>query len=681
MKKELLNKILFERHYILAGDGLVDPAKVAYYNAFLLSNFGIEVDKPYLLTKEALETADKMLHLDVPHSFYANPQDMNYFTNEELLVEQLVSYFVVECTGNGAIDPENPQKYDRVEVFKKTLPNYVIGDEINLRKFNLVSTTIELAEILTKITKSFCDYTRPLSLDETEEFIALATDGYLKDDFKIACKETVFDLIDKTKDYSFAKYLDLKDIVKYSVSRLGENVDFSKLESAQKAVLAEVGKLIAHAHWCPMSKKQAKFYNKLLKETQTKLPKASNNASPDKKAKALLAENKVFEAAQVYAKNGSMLERNIKMLLSRATPKEAVQILDLLPAKNPVVLYQLVNGINADKASEARTFTFTKDHRVKTHVETDYETKWRKSRISEGTKKLLHDTALEKIDNHYAELPSLGKIYVADEFNNVAVPTNTSATGKGLDVLPSGSRMPITSKYIRTFVRWNGIHDVDADITGLVMDGDTVKSNKFMYFGNYSERPFGRAITFSGDDRSANGSEYYDIDLDAVKEMGYTYLVFAFHGFTSSFNIGETICGYQNKEDLKTRAWDAKNIALQFKIQGDGSACLAFAIDLVNREMIILNTMEDTRRNVISDKDFHTIFKSLSPEALEFSMGRIISHRGELVETPEEADIVFDRTYQGTKSQVVVRPYDIETLVSLVNDGTIELPKVEVVEE
>ena len=66
--------------------------------------------------------------------------------------------------------------------------------------------------------------------------------------------------------------------------------------------------------------------------------------------------------------------------------------------------------------NEARVFSFKKRNLTKTHIETEYETKWRKSRLTEGTKKLLHDEALNKIDNHYSELPSLGKIYINPNF-------------------------------------------------------------------------------------------------------------------------------------------------------------------------------------------------------------------------------------------------------------------------
>jgi hypothetical protein len=286
------------------------------------------------------------------------------------------------------------------------------------------------------------------------------------------------------------------------------------------------------------------------------------------------------------------------------------------------------------------------------------------------------------VDSHYSELPSLGKIYLNKDFYRVMIPTNTSATGSGLDVAPAGSRQAIRGTAIRTFVRWNRIHDVDADLTAIKVDefGNFVAGN-YMYWRNYAYMPFGEAILFSGDDRSSNGAEFYDIVLDEVAKQGYRYIVFGFHGFAGKFNNCDVVCGYQDKTNLNTKAWDPKNIEFQFNVKGDSSACLAFAIDLKTNEMIVLNQMLDSEAKVMNVTEFKSIAKWLDEASLELSMGRIIEHRGELVETPEEADIVFDNAYQPTESQVAVRTYDIDTLVSLVNDGTIELPKKEVVEE
>ena len=672
--------ILFEKHYFLAKEPneILAPTTTAYLNAYLLANFGIEVDKPSLLTRDMIKTASDIMQIEVPRSFYANPQDMKYFSCEELAVEQLVSYLLVECTDGGALCNDNPEKFDRQAVFKKALPHYVQGDEIKLRKFNII-TPEEANDVFTKIMKSYCEYTRPLSLDETEKFLYLIDLGFLKDDYTISCKETVFTLIDKL-GISYSKYLDKKDIVKYSVAKLSDRVDFSNLTPAQKETLARIGEMASYARYCPLSKKQAKFYNKLIKECELKQNKVSNAKSPDKLANDFLRAGNIIEAAKVYAKNGSMLERRIKMLLSRANPREAVEILDLLPAKNPIALYQIVSNLSED-SNESRTFTFTKYNRVKTHIETDYETKWRKSRLSPGTAKLLHDEVLAKIDRHYSELPPLGKIYINSDFYRVTVPTNTSATGSGLDVAPAGSRQAIRGTAIRTFVRWDRINDVDADVVAIKVDnfGNFVASN-YMYWRNYTSKPFGDAISFSGDNRSRNGVEFYDVVLDDVAKQGYRYVIFGFHGFTKDFNNCEVVCGYQDKANLMTSAWDPKNIEFQFNVKGDSSACEAFAIDLKTKELIILNQILDSHARVINATEFKSIAKWLSESSLELSMGRIIEHRGELVETPEEADIVFDNAYQPTEHQITVRTYDVDTLVSLVNDGTIELSKKEVVE-
>jgi hypothetical protein len=47
---------------------------------------------------------------------------------------------------------------------------------------------------------------------------------------------------------------------------------------------------------------------------------------------------------------------------------------------------------------------------------------------------------------------------------------------------------------------------------------------------------------------------------------------------------------------------------------------------------------------------------------LELNMGLIAELRGEVVETPEEAEVVFDDNYKPTEGQTVIRSFDIEKL-------------------
>ena len=40
-------------------------------------------------------------------------------------------------------------------------------------------------------------------------------------------------------------------------------------------------------------------------------------------------------------------------------------------------------------------------------------------------------------------------------------------------------------------------------------------------------------------------------------------VLFTFHGYSSTLDRGEIYCGYQNKDNLETKAWDPKNIELK----------------------------------------------------------------------------------------------------------------------
>ena len=656
----ILHKILVSRRFLMEDETRtksLDANKIAYLNAYLLSNFGIVVDQPQKLIPEMVEDISDVFLLNVPDSFYKNPQDTKYYTKRELLIEQLVSYFLVE-TGTGI--------YNRPEIFEKDLPEYKVGDEIKLREFKIISLE-QATNVFSEIAKAYCDYTRPFNNDEIEEFKALYMQGFVNPEWDIRCKDNVFNLLEF--DVSFASFLDKKDLVKLSIKLLGEHkkdlADAMDTKSAQ--LLSEC---LHYAKDCRLTKKQVKYYNKLLSLTafnrsldDKTLASAVHN-SPQKRAAALLKEGKVLEAAKVYASNGSLLERNLRMLLSRANPADSIRIIDMIQVKNPMVLYQLINSLE-EEAGKPRTFTFFKNRLVKHHVETEYETKWRKSRLSSGTIKFLHKVCLEKIYEYYHKLPSLGKIYINDSFYKLGVPTNTSAGGKGIDVVPTGSRLACRNDYIRTFVTWKDVYDIDAELYCIKKSGKL----DIMNFRNYHDKPFGESILFSGDCRGTTGTEYFDIKLDEMKNKGYKYIVQSFHGYNGRLNQGEIYCGYQNKTDLYTQVWDPKNIEFQFKVFGDTRACMGFAIDLDTKEMIILNLMVEDESRVADADNINNITKYLDPNFLEVSIGSIFECRGELVNDPAEADVVCDDNYKPKSDAIkVIRSYELEKLVALVNE-------------
>lgn len=653
------NTILIARHFLLASkEAPKDKVRIAYLNAYLFSNFGIVVDKPELLTDEHVKEIADLFKLTVPASFYKNPQDTKFYTRGELFVNQVLAYFLAYGEKDSSID-----------VFDKELPEYPEGDEIKLREFKILSAEAAEAE-LDAIAKAYSDYKRPWSLDETYEFVWLYDHGHYKD-FDILCGDNALLMLDK--DAKFAKYIYKKDLVKLSVNRCGESKKLV-LDDDTKKLIREALPL---AKDCPMTKKQAKYFNTLISHVGVsgKVAKADNGNSPYAKAQALLNKGDVLGAAKVYAANGSLFERNIKMLMSRADPATALEIIKMIPAKNPIALYQFVTALMEDNGKN-RTFTFTKNRLVRKHTETDYEAKWRKSRLNEATRKLVHDATFKQIEAGYRAQPTLGKVYVAPNFSKVGVPVNTSMSGKGIDVLPAGSRIPVRGDKIRTFVHWEHAFDIDSS---LIIVDEKGKMDVMGFF-NYYNKAYSNALLFSGDVTSPTGTEYYDMDLNALRRAGVKYIIQSFHGYCSNLNSGEIYCGYQDKKNLNTKAWDPKNIELKIHVKGDTRAFISFAVDLEKMEVVILNMLVDSEDRVVSTDLRPIVDKYLSDACLELNMGLVASWRGtEVVDRPEDADVVFDDAYvadayegqPAEEVQKVIRSWDLEKLVSLASGASL----------
>jgi hypothetical protein len=628
----------------------------AYLNAFLLSNFGIVVDKPELLTKEMVKDISDVYKLEVPASYFKNPQDTRFYTAEELLIEQCVSYFLAY----GAED-------SHVKVFDKELPEYPIGDEIKIREFRILNNA-EATEALVEITKAYAAYKRPWGLDEQNEFVTLYAQGFYRfTEMPVACGDNAVFMLDYNTD--FGQFLFKKDVVKLSIAKAGEKKELT-LDADTRRLIKAILPLVKD---CPMSKKQAKYFNKLVQITGVNVKKSSNACSPNKLALEELKAGNVVDAAEIYAQSGSLLERNLKFLLSRANPMEAVKILEMLSDKNPAVLYQLMSTVNAD-SEDARTFSFYAKNKIKTHIETEYEARYRKSRLNDATKKLVHDVCFDKIAGHYQAAEKLGKVYIDPKFYRVAMPVNTSASGKGIDVPATGTRLPITGTKIRSFVHWEKAFDIDSSVVLEHEDGNLNTIN----FYSYSDRNYNGAARFSGDITGPQGTEYFDLDLEALKLQGVKRVVFTFHGYCSTLNSGEIYCGYQNKKDFNTKAWDPKNIELKIHVKGEKRAYVAFAVDLETMEVIVLNLMRDDDSRVVSSKDFEAIKAFMDPAKLELNMGLIAEWlAAEVVENPVNADYVFADDYTTPinlqdengepKVQTVIRSFDVEKLNELVS--------------
>jgi hypothetical protein len=223
-------------------------------------------------------------------------------------------------------------------------------------------------------------------------------------------------------------------------------------------------------------------------------------------------------------------------------------------------------------------------------------------------------------------------------------------------------------------VHWKDAFDIDSSL--IIVDKNNNLSTMGWFNYSYGSAMYDGDILFSGDITGRNGAEYFDIKLDELAAKGYKYVVQTFHGYCSKLDSGEIYAGYQNKQNLKTKAWDPKNIETQFRVQGDSRGCIAFAVDIQNREMIIINQIVDDDGRVVRPDGFKTIEKYLQPDYLKVNIGMIAACRGELVDNPSEADVVFDDNfvpelydeYGEVRTPVeVIRSWELEKLVAFVN--------------
>jgi hypothetical protein len=82
--------------------------------------------------------------------------------------------------------------------------------------------------------------------------------------------------------------------------------------------------------------------------------------------------------------------------------------------------------------------------------------------------------------------------------------------------------------------------------------------------------------------------------------------------------------------------------------------------------------MRDDDSRVVSPKDFEAIAAFMDPAKLELNMGLVAEWRGEVVEDPYKADVVFSDNYSWPEDfentdQKVIRSFDVEKLNAIAN--------------
>lgn len=673
---EIYKSYLFDKH-ILLGKEAGDNALECVYSLANLFNIKI-VKGAFLADLDMVRLASEKIGKDVPEPFYRGfPRSVLELDADERIFDQWVSY--VRTYGFGNFDEALHS------IMEHPVARKAFDEKTCIRDFEIVDET-EALKIIDKEADNMLSGTRALSEADFAVLCATVKDG--KKVEQCVSKNTAVKLLSELRQIELTRFLVLSDVFKlvdeinYSIY---ENKNPNKLNfknKDRKFVTKVIRKLIFEGR-CDLTTcyEKKKFWCGLLHhihfDAKTEEEKefvdamrTKGNKSVNSAFEKCICDNDIVGAADIIKdkKGEGALLRNLTYLLSRCNSEEEVKnILDKIEGQNGIILLQLMLRFSTEHPiGERRTFKFARHNMTYVHTEDEKEANRRKSFVnSEYTDELLRVIKL-KFAEQYND--RLGVVYIDEDMKNAALPISESTAQKGFETLCKGSRIHLPKlKKIRAFTYWEKVNDIDLSVIGLGDDGTQTEFSWRTMATMQSD-----AVVYSGDVTSGynGGSEYFDVDVEAVKAIypNIRYLIFCDNVF-SQISFSKVICraGYmlRDKED-SGEVFEPKTVKSSFPITADSTFAYLFAIDLKKEDFVWLNTARQGRITVAGTQSFDF----LKPV---FEMTEIMNvHKlaylmaSEITDDPAKADIVFsDKEVTLKEGAEQIRSFDTARLTAL----------------
>ena len=664
----IIKNFLFTKH-VLVNDKLCGEDQVATVYA-LRNKLNIRVTDGFAFAEpDMISYAAHMLGQYIPTPFYAGfPQSVRSLTPDALLFDQLVHYTLTY--GFGDFEQAGHS------VFEHVLERSDFNETDVPKEFRIMHESAAVI-YMKDLANDALASTRPLNLETTQVIVTFMKEfGYMPEN--IASKQNAIDLLFYTNDERFCKFIQLPDVIKLvdtinwhshgstKINRLHLNNQERKFVTKviDKLLLSPRNRelsvirtciekrdawkgILHHIHYKPKTEEAeaaiSAIYNKDLRSVYSNVENALKSTTM----------NRAFIAKYLKdCKGNGALLRNLNRLLY--STKNISEVLDMVDAKNPLVIIQLQN-MYREYEEGPRVFRYVDHYRMRTYHEQE-----RKHILPKETR----DAVVTVLEDRLKESLSgkAGKVYIAPGMEKIAVPTNLSTGESGFGIMPTGSRIALPKgKKIRAFTYWEKVNDIDLSCFGLT-DTDRIEFSWRTMCIRQSD-----AITYSGDETSGynGGSEYFDIDIDAMKEEypGLKYIVFC-NNVYSGIDFSECVCraGWMARDIRDSgEIYEPKTVRSAYTINAKTTFCYLYAIDVEKREVIWLNTCSSSKFRVagMSEldwlKDYFNICDTMN-------MRKLFEYAAkEVVTDPEEADLVIG-DIKTDKEQI--RSYEFEKAFS-----------------
>lgn len=659
--KDNLKAFLFSKH-ILVGRKADHPIPVLYT---LLNKLNIKVTAGYeLACDDLVKYAAQQLGEYIPEPFYRGfPQTVRELTPEARLLDQLVHY--TKTYGFGRFEEVGHS------VFEDAIKRSEFSEEEPPKEFRILSET-DAVEELKGFCDSLCMSTRPLNL----EMLAMLVETYNEYGWipvNVASKSTAVALLYHTKNMGLVKFIDITDVIKlvdyinwtvYGKTRLNKlnlkNQDRKLITKVLDTIFDtqriryEQGQtccekrdtwkgLLHHIHYAPKNA-QAEAY----------IPALCNGTlnSAYSMFEELMSRGDVVGAAEHLKQrkgNGALL-RNLNYIVRNTGAHETKLVMDMIDAKNPMIIMQMQN-MYRHYNRELRTFRFIKHERVHTHREEKRGACLTVPRVDQMVA-ILEMKLKESLAGR------VGKVYIAPGMENIAVPMNMSASESGFGIMPTGSKIKLPEgKKIRAFTYWEKVNDIDLACFGIDEDGERTEFSWRTMWGRQSD-----AVTYSGDETSGyhGGSEYFDIDLDKVRELypDMKYMVFT-NNVYSGKDFSEVVCraGWMSRDVLDSgEVYEPKTVRSAYTIDAKTTFAYLFAIDIADRSVIWLNVADANRHAVAGESEFSWLYDYFTLTDV-MNMRKLFEYAGTVVDNIEDAELVVGDV---DTDKPLIRPYEFE---------------------
>lgn len=283
----------------------------------------------------------------------------------------------------------------------------------------------------------------------------------------------------------------------------------------------------------------------------------------------------------------------------------------------------------------------------------------------------------------YAERPKMGKVYVDKALKNYVVPFSQRSASDTSMILTRGSRLPIDrkAKVIRSFIWWtNDEHNyrVDIDLSAAVLDENFgfVRHVSYTRLRDTQLHMYHSGDVVNGGDFDGEGvSEFLDIDIKAVGKNA-RYVAFCVFSYTQQpfSQLPHACFGWMQRQDLNSgEVYEPKAVKMKMDLTANSNSCLPVLFDCKKREFVwcdlainsraIYNAIEFATNSIgACSKAIVTMAK---PNMYDLVVANA-SARGELVDDPAEADVVFgtERVVDGEEGKLYVSPFDLDYYMS-----------------